>query len=187
MRWLGQQIEQRSKLVPSTDDDTSGSWAKHDSLPSPSSEAAMDGSEDDLQPELAAQTRGPPLIHDEAVHARESPGAASPYETETSSSAAANLHGREESGQEESMTGSRVVIGQGLASPESSFGRSWSIRWLQHLQGFGDRRQVSGRRPGSRNPRRPTWVQSTSRILTRLFLLVLTDFPTKEPSFTYRS
>lgn len=149
MRWLGQQIEQRSKLEsPMEVTDSEYYGAKYDSQ-SPS--LGEHGSADKAD------------MPQERLQGQMEMDVTSSSDSESSSLSAE--HPSRQNGEVGSPEGrvpsSRLIIGEGLASPESNFGRSWSIRWLQHLQGFGDRRQVSGRRTGSRNPRRPTWVQST--------------------------
>lgn len=53
-----------------------------------------------------------------------------------------------------------LVIGEGLSSPLSNFGRTWSIRWLQHMHGFGDRKKMGATGPGAKR-KRTGWVQST--------------------------
>ena len=156
MKWLGQQIEQRSKEVPEMEEEdidneeSGGSRTEEDSRFLSPGQAKGDGEEDDLQHKLRAQTQ---------INASSSslPG------SDLASTGRVSWQDDKGELQEGRAPSSRLIIGEGLASPESNFGRSWSIRWLQHLHGFGDRRQMSSRRSGIRNPRRPTWVQSTGK------------------------
>ncbi len=158
MRWLGQQIEQRSKAMPERENDSSEDWSEDDfEGPSESGNGNQKTREEEHELYLGEAT--PHTTADGRHTIREAEAASTSEPNHAHPSQVGSLH-RDTDASEEAKS-SRVIIGQGLASPESSFGRSWSIRWLQHLQGFGDRRQLLARRPGSRNPRRPTWVQST--------------------------
>ena len=148
MRWLGVQIEQRAKMQPQQD----GVDALTEEMPDVEQQDSPVGGD---FANIDCNESG-----EEAVEG--SNWQASSSRSAFDNRSAFDIGGHSGGGRSEGVAAARAspgkptVIGDRLSSPDSSFGRSWGIRWLQHLQGFGDRKQMAHGRG-----RRPSWVQST--------------------------
>ena len=168
MRWLGIQIEQQSKL-PQDDDPFEFMEPPRNSSGISQLEALSKQQNEDIEPSSTG-------VSDPSGSQREAVELATDLGKE--SERFLGIEGVSTSGLEESLQDNSVprgddsggagtqglVIGDGLASPDSTFGRTWSIRWLQHLQGFGDRKKMGARAAGPKGRRHTTWVQSTGQL-----------------------
>lgn len=158
MRWLGQRIERRSTDFPvgQAEDSATADQDGH-----PADDRGMDaepGVEDPVEA----------FSDDPVGHSGISRGSQSLLGKPAVGPS--HRRGLSDTGYQEGLPldqeqgGRTTVIGAKLSSSESSFGRSWCIRWLQHLQGFGDRKELAAK--PSRRQKGPSWVQSTGTIFS---------------------
>lgn len=151
MRWLGIQIEQRARTSEADDPASNSSFKPH---------LQDSGPEGTLSKKSSMFAQGVSVASGDADSSTNH-ASIGDNEAESSEREQGGAQSVEEAQPHDEPLGRRIIIGDRLASPESSFGRLWSIRWLQHLQGFGDRKQMAATKSGARHRKRSAWVQST--------------------------